>query len=339
MTNPAIVLARRPTGRMSVHDFSRVDLPVPSISDGEMLIRHRLFSMDSGFRNWMNEGSGDGYLQAMKIGEPVMSLTLGEVTDSRRPDFKAGDLVMARLAWTTWAKAGPEDFLTKLPTPLRFPLSCYAGILGGTGMTAYFGVQDIARPKPGEIAVVSAAAGAVGSVAGQLLKAAGAFVIGLSGSTEKCRRLVTDFGFDAVINYREEDLHESFRRLCPQGMDIFFDNVGGQTLNVAMKHLREHARVVLCGAVSTYEAEGGVASQPGPDNLFEMVTKRALLKGFMYTDEVVRYPEATAALETGLANGTLRNAEYVLRGIDAAPQAFCDMLAGCNVGKTLCELD
>lgn len=236
-------------------------------------------------------------------------------------------------------QSGPENFVTKLPTPLRFPLSWYSGILGGTGMTAYFGVQDIARPKPGEIAVVSAAAGAVGIVAGQLLKAAGAHVIGLSGSTEKCERLVSDFGLDAVINYREENLHESFQRLGPHGMDIFFDNVGGETLNIAMKHLKEQARVVLCGAVSTHEAEGGVASQPGPDNLFEMVTRRALLKGFMYTDEMARYPEATAALEAGLANGTLRNAEYILHGIDAAPQAFCDMLAGRNVGKTLCELD
>jgi NADPH-dependent curcumin reductase CurA len=335
--NTAIVLARRPGGRLSVDDFRKVDLPVPVIGAGEMLVEHKVFSMDAGFRNWMNEGSGDGYLAAMPLGEPVMSLTLGTVVESRRPDFVAGDLFMGRLAWTHFSKAGPDDFVTRLPRDPRFPLSYYAGILGGTGMTAWFGVNDIARPRGGDIAVVSAAAGAVGIVAGQLLKAAGGYVIGISGNAHKCERLVREFGFDAAINHRDENLDEALARLCPDGMDIFFDNVGGRTLNTALHHLREFARVVLCGSVSTYESADGLPV-PGPDNLFEMVTKRVLLKGFMYTDEAGRYPEALAALEAGLANGSLRNAEYVLKGIESAPQAFCDMLAGKNLGKTLVAL-
>ena len=335
--NPAIVLARRPSGRLVVEDFRQVELPMPVIAAGEMLVEHQLFSMDAGFRNWMNEGSGDGYLAAMALGEPVMSLTLGTVVESRRPDFEPGDQFMGRLCWTRFAKAGPDDFVTRLPKPLRFPLSFYAGILGGTGMTAYFGVHDIARPRGGDVAVVSAAAGAVGIVAGQLLKAAGARVIGLSGNDAKCARLVEEFGFDTAINYRTHDLEAAFKDHCPDGMDIFFDNVGGLTLNTALHHLREFARVVLGGAVATYDSEGG-APVPGPDNLFEMVTRRVLLKGFMYTDEAHRYPEAMAALERGLADGTLRNAEYVLEGIGSAPQAFCDMLAGRNVGKTLVAL-
>lgn len=310
---------------------------MPTIHDGEMLVQHQLFSMDAGFRNWMNEGSGDGYLAAMALDEPVMSLTLGTVVESRRPDFVAGDHFMGRLAWTRFSKAGPNDFVTRLPRDLRFPLSYYAGILGGTGMTAWFGVQDVARPRAGDIAVVSAAAGAVGLVAGQLLKAAGARVVGLSGNGHKCERLVREFGFDATINYREENLDDALARECPNGMDIFFDNVGGRTLNSALHHLRQFARVVLCGSVSTYESADG-APVPGPDNLFEMVTKRVLLKGFMYTDEASRYADALAALEAGLANGSLRNAEYVLNGIESAPQAFCDLLAGKNFGKTLVQL-
>lgn len=336
-TNTAIVLARRPSGQLRLEDFRKVELPMPVIGAGEMLVEHRLFSMDAGFRNWMNEGSGDGYLAAMALGEPVMSLTLGVVVESKRPDFEPGDFFMGRLAWTRFSKAGPDDFVTRLPRKLRFPLSFYAGILGGTGMTAYFGVHDIARPRVGDVAVVSAAAGAVGNVAGQLLKAAGARVIGICGNAEKCRRLRNDFGFDATINHREENLDDALKRLCPEGMDIFFDNVGGTTLNTALHHLREFARVVLCGAVSTYESADG-KPVPGPDNLFEMVTKRALLKGFMYTDEAGRYPEALSALEAALDSGALRNAEYVLKGIESAPQAFCDMLAGKNLGKTLVEL-
>ncbi len=335
--NTAIVLARRPTGQLRVDDFRKVDLPMPTISDGEMLVEHRLFSMDAGFRNWMNEGSGDGYLAAMALGEPVMSLTLGTVVASKRPDFAAGDQFMGRLAWTRFSKAGPDDFVTRLPKDLRFPLSYYAGVLGGTGMTAYFGVEDIARPRGGDVAVVSAAAGAVGNVAGQLLKAAGAYVIGISGSAEKCAVLEKEFGFDATINYRQEDLNTGLKRLCPEGMDIFFDNVGGTTLNTALHHVREFARVVLCGSVSTYESADGKPI-PGPDNLFDMVTKRVLLKGFMYTDEAGRYPEAMAGLEGALRSGALRNAEYKLKGIESAPQAFCDMLAGKNLGKTLVEL-
>ena len=336
-SNTAIVLSRRPSGQLRVDDFSKVDLPMPHIGEGEMLVEHRMFSMDAGFRNWMNEGSGDGYLSSMALGEPVMSLTLGTVVASRRPDFVAGDQFMGRLAWTRFSKAGPGDFVTRLPPNLKFPLSYYAGVLGGTGMTAYFGVQDIARPRVGDVAVVSAAAGAVGIVAGQLLKAAGAKVIGISGNAEKCARLQRDFGFDATINYREEPLDDAFKRHCPDGMDIFFDNVGGLTLNAALRNLREFARVVLCGSVSTYETADG-KPVPGPDNLFEMVTKRVLLKGFMYTDEAGRYPEAMAALEAGLKSGALRNAEYVLKGIESAPQAFCDMLAGKNLGKALVEL-
>lgn len=335
--NPAIVLARRPVGQLTVNDFAEVDAGMPKIGDGEMLVKHQLFSMDAGFRNWMNESSGDGYLSAMALGEPVMSLTLGEVIESKRPDFKAGDRFMGRLSWTTFAKAGPDEFVTRLPAQLRFPLSYYAGILGGTGMTAWFGVNDIARPRVDDVAVVSAAAGAVGIVAGQLLKSAGAFVVGLSGTDEKCARLVRDFGFDAAINYRTEDLNAALSRHCPDGMDIFFDNVGGRTLNTALHHLREFARVVLCGAVSSYESADGT-TEPGPDNMFEMVTRRVTLKGFMYTDESARYPQAMAELEAGLEAGTLINAEYVLKGISSAPQAFCDMLAGRNVGKTLVAL-
>ena len=284
----------------------------------------------------MNEGSGDEYLPEMPLDEPVASLILGEVVATKNANFPLGSLVMGRLTWQQYCIAGADDFITLLPSDLPRPINEYIGILGGTGMTAYFGVTDICKPKTGEIALVSATAGAVGSVAGQLLKQAGAHVIGISGSKEKCYGLENEYGFDGTINYGEvPSLEEAIRNVAPDGVDIYFDNVGADSLNAVLKQLSVNARVALCGSIAAY---GSSNPSPGPDNMFELITKRALLQGFMYTDQVERFPEAMLHLQTLLENGGLKNAEYELFGIENAGVAFSDMFAGRNFGKTIVRL-
>jgi NADPH-dependent curcumin reductase CurA len=335
-TQTAVALARRPNGNPIKEDFAVVERLVCEPAEGEVLIRNQYFPIDAGFRKWMNEGSGDEYLPEMPLGEPVASLILGEVVVTKNTDFPLGSLVMGRLTWQQYCIAGADDFITLLPNDLPRPINEYLGILGGTGMTAYFGVTDICKPKEGEVALVSAAAGAVGTVAGQLLKQAGAYVIGISGSKEKCYRLESEYGFDATINYREvPSLEQAIRNAAADGVDIYFDNVGADTLNTVLKQLSVNARVALCGSIAAY---GFSESPPGPDNMFELVTKRALLQGFMYTDQMGRFPEAMTYLQTLLERGDLKNAEYELHGIENAGVAFCDMFSGRNFGKTIVRL-
>lgn len=335
-TQKAVVLARRPKGNPVAEDFNVVDCPVVHANEGEVLIRNQYLSMDAGFRKWMNEGSGDEYLPEMPLGEPVASLIFGEVVESKNSLFPVGSRVMGRLSWQQYCIAGSDDFITLLQDDLPRPINEYLGVLGGTGMTAYFGVNDICQPKQAEVALVSAAAGAVGTVAGQLLKNAGAHVIGIAGSREKCQRLQSDFGFDATINYREvQSLQAAIQYAAPLGIDIYFDNVGADTLNTALKQLKVGARVALCGSIASY---GDETPPAGPNNMFELVTKRALLQGFMYTDKMDRFPEAMAHLQSLLENGELKNAEYELLGIENAGVAFSDMFAGKNFGKTIVRL-
>ncbi|MFT6006509.1 MAG: NADPH-dependent curcumin reductase CurA [Pseudoalteromonas tetraodonis] len=332
----AVVLARRPSGNPIADDFAVVEMPVEHPAAGQILVRNKYFSIDAGFRHWMNQGSSDEYLPEMPLGEPVVSLVLGEVLVSNNVDFAVGDHIMARLSWQQYCLAGVDDFITVLPTDIARPINEYLGVLGGTGMTAYFGVTDICRPQPGDVALISAAAGAVGTVAGQLMKAAGANVIGICGDADKCRRLQDEYGFDAAINYKSvESLEAAIAALAPQGIDIYFDNVGAETLNAALSHLRVNARVALCGSIAVYGAD---CPPRGPANMFELVVKRVLLKGFMYTDEVARYAEATAVLEAALNCGKIKNAEYEIVGVENAGNAFCDMFAGKNFGKAIVRL-
>ncbi len=333
-----VVLARRPQGRPEPEDFSVVESLLRSPQAGDILVRNLYFSMDAGFRHWMNAGSGDDYLPEMGLGEPVMSLILGEVITSNNDAYAVGDLVMGRLAWEEFSIATSEDFLTKLSSPLEFPAEYYLGVLGGTGMTAYFGMKDIGQPQAGETVLISAAAGAVGVIAGQIAALHGARVVGMTSSNAKAEQLIRDYSFDSVVNYREADsLDRAIAQHCPEGIDVYFDNVGGITLNAALKQLNANARVPLCGAISTY-SDDATQLPPGPQNLFEMVTKRVRLQGFMYTDQVERYGEAMDALGQWLRSGQLRDAQYQLRGIENAGQAFCDMFAGLNLGKTIVAL-
>jgi hypothetical protein len=335
LRNVQVTLARRPVGLPKVDDFGVVEATVRPIEEGEFLLRNHYISLDAGFRNWMSEGSGDNVLPAMPLGEPVMGLTLGRIVESRHPDFVAGHLMMSRVAWEEYSIANGSEFLVDLGESLPHPASWYLGLLGDTGMSAYFGLIDIGRPKPGETVLVSAAGGAVGSVAGQIAKIMGARVIGFCGSDEKCKRIVDELGYDHAINHRSADVDAQLSTHCPDGIDVYFDSIGGPLLETVLEHIAEGARIPFCGSVTAYNAEHPI---PGPSNLFQLVTKTATLQGFMTHMQVDRYEAARDQLAAWVASGQLKNVEYVHEGVEKAGLAFCELFEGKNFGKSIVKI-
>ncbi len=330
--NTSVILARRPAGAPVPDDFALATEPLREPVAGELLLKNHFVSLDAGFRNWMDEDSGDEVLPAMPLGAPVMGLVLGEVIDSRHPDFSPGTWLMARLAWQQYSITDATDFLIRLPEPLEAEPAAYLGLLGDTGLSAYFGLRDIGQPQPGETVLVSAAAGAVGSVAGQIAQIMGARTVGITSGAGKVDRLLAELGYDAAVD-RQGDLAAQLASACPDGVDVYFDNVGGPLLELVIEQLNEGGRIVLCGAVATYGNP-----QPGPNNLFQLVTKQASMAGFLTHTRAEEYPEARAQLARWLEEGKLKAPEYRLDGIESVAQAFCDLFAGRNFGKTIVAL-
>ena len=333
-TYRATVLAARPRGIPVPSDFAVVERPLVLPGPGQVLIQNLFVSLDAGFRHWMDEGSSDHILPEMPIGEPVMGLTLGRVVASQHPGFADGDLLMARLAWEEYSLTDATDFFVKVPDEYDCPLSYHLGILGDTGMSAYFGMTDIARPEVGETVLVSAAGGAVGSIAGQVAKIYGARTVGIVSGAAKCRQIIEQFGYDAAID-RTGDVPQQLAATCPDGVNVYFDNVSGPLLEQVLNNIAVGARVVLCGAVATYSASTPL---PGPSNLFNLVTNQASMEGFMTHLQHDRYPEARTQLLAWAAEGRLRNAEYLMEGIENAGLAFCHLFEGRNLGKTIVRL-
>ncbi len=333
-SNRATVLASRPRGIPVPGNFAVVDRPLVQPSPGQVLIQNLFISLDAGFRHWMDEGSSDHILPEMPIGEPVMGLTLGRVVASQHPGFAEGDLLMARLAWEEYSLTDATDFFVKVPDQYDCPLSYHMGILGDTGMSAYFGMTDIAKPRPGDTVLVSAAGGAVGSIAGQVAKIAGARTVGIVSGAAKCQQIIEQFGYDAAID-RTGDVARQLAQTCPDGVNVYFDNVSGPLLEQVLNNIAVGARIVLCGAVATYSA---TELLPGPSNLFNLVTNQARMEGFMTHLQHDRYPEARSQLLAWVADGRLRNMEYLLDGIENVGLAFCHLFEGRNLGKTVVRL-
>lgn len=334
--NTQIILAARPQGTVTVSDFALHEGEVPPLGPGQYLIRNQYLSMDAGFRKWMNEGADDNYLKTMALGHPVQSMILGQVIESRNADFPEGSVVMGRTAWECFSIAGRGDFMTRLEPDRSLALAEYVSTMGPTGMTAYFGFFDVGRPKAGDEVLVSAAGGAVGSVVGQLAKIAGCRTIGISSSDEKCRWLTDTLGYDGAINYNAaEGLPAQIARELPNGFDIYFDNVGGSMLDAAMQHMKEYARIVLCGAISQYDK---MAQPTGVYHMWEFIPKRATAAGFMFSDYFADYPSALAEMSAWIQQGKLKSVINTYHGIEQAPKAFCDMLTGANRGKNIVEL-
>jgi NADPH-dependent curcumin reductase CurA len=332
LKNAQVTLAKRPSGKPQPTDFEVIESELMQLEDGQARVKNLYVSMDAGFRNWMDEDSGDEVLPAMALGAPVMGLVLGEVVESRNSNIAVGKLLMARLAWEQYSLVDDEDWLVTIEDDGKHPLSYHMGVMGDTGMSAYFGLTDIGQPRPGETVLISAAGGAVGSVAGQIAKIMGARVVGFAGSDSKCQRLMNELGYDAAINYKTDDLHSRVAEACPDGVDIYFDNVGGPLLEVVLEHINQGARIPFCGAVADYSAEGAIV---GPCNLFRLVAQSATLKGFMTHTLIDRYPEARKQLSAWIASGELVCREQMYDGVEQCGVAFSDLFAGNNFGKTV----
>ena len=330
----SVVLARRPNGNPVEADFALAEAPIPEVREGTFLTRNDFVSLDAGFRNWMNEDAGDEILPAMALNAPVMGLVLAEVIESRHPEYTEGDRLMARFAWQTHSLSDGSDFIARLPLELEFPPSAYMGVLGDTGMSAYFGMEDICTPQPGECVLISGAGGAVGSIAGQIAKRSGARVVGIVGSEAKAKWICDTLGYDAAVTRTGSvALSDAIASTCPEGVDVFFDNVGGQTLEAAISNMNPRGRLALCGAISGY----GVAPY-GPNNLFEIVTKELRVEGFMTHLRHARYEEAREQLSAWMRQGLLVSPEHRLQGIESVGKAFADLFAGENFGKTIVAL-
>lgn len=336
MRNKQILLKHRPQGAVRETDFSHHVAEAPVPGQDQFLVQNLYFSMDAGFRKWMNGGTDDNYLTAMPLDAPVQSIVLGRVIDSHHADYPVGTLVLGRKAWESYSVFSDGDFVQRLEHDGSFPLHEFVATLGPTGMTAYFGLLDIGKPKAGETVLVSAAGGAVGSVVGQIARILGCRTAGIAGSAEKCRWLKEVLGYDAAVNYRDPaGLAVQLQRELPDGFDIYFDNVGGEMLDTAIQHMKQGARIVLCGAISQYDQ---VERESGIFHMWEFIVKRATAAGFMFSDYVGEYPAAVRQLTAWMSQGKLKSVVEIYEGIEHAPKAFCDMLSGKSRGKCIVKL-
>jgi len=329
MNNRAWTLASYPTGMVSEGNFKLVESPVPSPKEGEVVVRNLWLSLDPYMRGRLSQQRS--YVKGVEIGEVMTGETAGEVVESRHPNFKAGDTVTAPSGWQLYCCVKGEA-LTKVDAS-RAPLSYYLGCLGMPGRTAYFGLKEIGAPKPGETVVVSAASGAVGMVVGQLAKAWGARAVGIAGGPQKCE-FVRSLGFDACVDYKAGNLHADLSAACPKGVDVYFENVGGQILDTLLRKMNVRSRIIVCGLISDYNA-----LEPYGVKMFRSIlVNRIKVQGMIVFDWFERYAEANAALAELVSAGKLKYRESVLEGIEAAPRGLVGLLKGENFGKQLVKL-
>jgi hypothetical protein len=332
-TNRQVLLAARPVGMIKESDFSHREVPIPTPKEGEYLVRNIYLSLDPTIRGWMN--AQDTYMPAIKIGEVMRGGGLGVVVESKNPMYAKGDLVFGMIGWQDYCLGRADDAMPMMPVPKGGSLTAALSVLGITGITAYFGLLDVGQPKAGETVVVSGAAGATGSVAGQIAKIKGCRVVGLAGSADKCSWVTNDLGFDACINYKTEDVAARLKATCPRGIDVYFDNVGGAILDAVLGLIAQRARIVLCGAISMYN---NVELPPGPKNYVALMIQRARMEGFIITDYLPRFPEAYLQLSQWVAEGKLKYAVDVVQGLENATTAINRLFTGANTGKLLVQI-
>jgi NADPH-dependent curcumin reductase CurA len=326
------LLERRPRGLVTREDFRWAEQPIPSPADGEVLVRNLYLSCDPTQRGWM---AADTYLPAVALGEVMRSFAAGEVVESRAPRFQRGELVQGLFGWQEYAIARPNTPSAPARLPPGASIETAMSALGLTGITAYFGLLEIGRPVAGETVVVSGAAGATGSIVGQIAKLKGCRVVGIAGGPEKCQYVVRDLGFDAAVDYRAEDVSERLRATCPDGVHVYFDNVGGAALEAALERLALRGRVVLCGAIARYN---DAAPPRGPRNYLNLLVRRGRMEGFIVLDYMSRAREAVAALSGWLQEGKIKDRVDVQHGLESAPDALARLFKGENQGKQLVKI-
>lgn len=326
-----IRLAERPVGEASASTWSVTQDPAPAPGPGEVTVAVRFLSLDPAMRGWMN--AGRSYIPPVGVGEVMRASGVGEVVASNAPDLPVGSFVLG-LTGVQTHMTGPAGAFTRIDPSLA-PIETYLGGFGMPGMTAYFGLLDIGQPKAGETVVVSAAAGAVGAIVGQIAKLKGCRVVGIAGGPEKCAYVVEELGFDACIDYRAGKVSEGLKQHCPNRIDVYFDNVGGDILDACLQGLAMKARVVICGAISQYNSASGMR---GPGNYMSLLINRARMEGFVVFDYLSRFPEAIAEMAAWRASGKLKFRDHIVEGIERFPDAFAMLFRGENFGKLLLKV-
>ncbi|MCE2988949.1 MAG: NADP-dependent oxidoreductase [Nitrosomonadaceae bacterium] len=329
--NRTVRLIARPIGEPKAADFKIATEPLPPLNDGQVLIRNSYLSLDPAMRGWMNEGKS--YIEPVRLGDVMRAGGVGEVVESRNPKFQVGDFVSGMAGVQTYCVSDGPGW-TKVDPNLA-PLTTYLNVLGMPGMTAYFGLLEVGQPKAGETVVVSGAVGAVGATVGQIAKIMGCRVVGIAGGAEKCRIAVEELGFDACIDYKNEDVRVGLKRDCPDGIDVYIDNVGGEILDIVLTRIRMKARIVICGAISQYN---NTAPIKGPSNYLSLLVNRARMEGIVVFDWAPRYKEAAIAMGAWLREGRLKSKEHVEEGIDRFPEVLMKLFRGENFGKLVLKV-
>jgi len=328
--NKRILLAKRPNGLPDASIWQLEEKPLPIIEEGEALIQTEYISMDPAMRGWIRDAKS--YLPPVKIGDVMRAAIIGKVIASKNPNIKVGDYYTGLSSVQQYLVTDGEG-MYNVDANLA-PLPTYLSVLGMPGFTAYFGLLKIGQPKQGETVLVSGAAGAVGSTVGQIAKIKGCHVVGVAGGKEKCDYIVNELGFDGAIDYKNEDIKERLNELCPNGIDIYYDNVGGNILNTALTHINRKARIVICGAISQYNKK-----PEGPSNYYLLLASRAKMEGFVVIDYTKDYPSASMQMGQWMMEGKLKSKEFTVEGIENFHDAFLRLFSGKKLGKLVLKVN
>ncbi len=331
MMNKQLLFVKRPVGEATADTWSLVTNPIPEISEGQILIKQHYVSLDPAMRGWMNEGKS--YIAPVEIGAVMRAGSVGEVIASKNDKFQVGQYVAGTGGVQQYAVSDGNGFYPVDPN--LAPLPMYIGTLGMPGMTAYFGITEVGKVKEGDTVLVSGAAGAVGSIVGQIAKIKGCKVVGIAGGADKCKYVVDELGFDACIDYKNENIASRFKEECPKGIDIYFDNVGGEILDIALTRLRLNARVVICGAISQYNNKTAIK---GPSNYLSLLVNRASMTGMVVLDYANRYKEGAQILGGLMAQGKLKSREDVYEGIENFTETYSRLFSGDKMGKLVLKV-
>jgi NADPH-dependent curcumin reductase CurA len=330
-SNRQFLLARRPVGEATRDDFIYQEVPIGELAAGQILVKNHYLSLDPAMRGWMNEGKS--YIAPVGLGDVMRALGVGEVIASQNDQFTEGDFVQGALGVQDYFLGEPKGFYKIDPT--LAPLPRYLSALGMTGMTAYFALLDVGAPQSGDTVVISGAAGAVGSVAGQIAKLKGCRVIGIAGGQQKCESLINELGFDGAIDYKSENVLAGLKRECPNGVNVFFDNVGGDILDAVLSRLAPKARVVICGAISQYNNTSPVK---GPSNYLSLLVNRARMEGFVVMDYASKFAAAGQEMAGWMGQGKLKSREDIVEGLETFPETLQKLFKGENFGKLVLKV-